>query len=107
MKIKFLITVALMLLTFCSCRAETDVTVLPEPFVPCETTVQEERLTVLINKNSRKYHMDLSCVYAQRMAEENGLLIEVPDREYLSEHNYEPCKKCSGSVFYENIEQNK
>lgn len=93
MKRFFVLTVLLFFL--CGCRAETEFTV-SSVRIPCFASVSEEgRLTVLINKNSGKYHLDPSCVYAARMAEDNRLLIEVPDTEYLTEHGYAPCSRCS------------
>ena len=94
MKKQFTATVMLLAILFCGCRPETDVTVLPQTSVSSETAEDSERLTVLINKNSKKYHTDLTCVYASRMTEENRLTIEVPDIAYLLEHGYEPCSRC-------------
>ena len=50
---------------------------------------------VLINKNSKKYHLDPECVYASRMSEANRLEIKVKNEEYLLAHGYSPCAKCS------------
>lgn len=83
------------LLLFCGCTAKTDFTVPTRTDETRSFHMDEERITVLINKNSRKYHLDFSCIYAARMKEENRLLIEVPDTKYLSEHGYEPCSRCS------------
>ncbi|MBQ8496406.1 MAG: hypothetical protein IJ489_02995 [Clostridia bacterium] len=92
---RLLILTAVMLFLSCGCTAKTDFRISPETAVSRPIVKTEERLTVLINKNSGKYHLDVSCVYAVRMAEENRLLIDVPDIEYVSEHGYEPCSKCS------------
>ena len=56
---------------------------------------EEARIFVLINKNSRKYHLNRDCIYAIRMSEENRLEIKVKNTEYLREHGYAPCLKCS------------
>lgn len=53
-------------------------------------------LTVLINKNSKVFHLAFDCIYASRMSEENRLEIEVESIEYLLEHGYTPCGRCSG-----------
>lgn len=53
-------------------------------------------LTVLINKNSKAFHLAFDCIYASRMSEENRLEIEVESIEYLLEHGYTPCGRCSG-----------
>ena len=52
-------------------------------------------LTVLINKNSKVFHLAFDCIYASRMSEENRLEIEVESIEYLLEHGYTPCGRCS------------
>ncbi len=82
-------------LIFCGCRAQTDVKVCPDAAIPTETEEDTERITVIVNKNSRKYHLNAACAYALRMAEENRLEIEVPDSDYLREHEYEPCSVCA------------
>jgi hypothetical protein len=79
----------------CGCAPQTDFQILPTSNETATILEKEGRITVLINKNSGKYHLDASCVYAARMADENRLLIEVPDEAYLSEHGYEPCSRCS------------
>lgn len=94
MKRLLVLTAALLFLAF-GCAPTADITVSRESAETRMTEREEGRLTVLINKSSGKYHLDVSCVYAVRMAEENRLLIEVPDVEYLSEHGYEPCSRCS------------
>ena len=94
MKRLFIVTTVMLFLA-CSCTAKTDFRISSETVNIRSTEKAEERITVLINKNSGKYHLDVSCVYAVRMAEENRLLIDVPDIQYLSEHGYEPCSKCS------------
>lgn len=88
-------------LLLCGCAPKTDITVFPETSVAAVQTDETERIAVLINKNSGKYHLDVFCVYAERMAEENRLLIEVPDETYLSEHGYEPCSRCSDHDYQE------
>ena len=94
---KKIVGIAFIILSFllCGCRPETDMT-FSSPLHSVSPAVGDEtRIVVLINKNSRKYHIDTACSYAVRMAEENRLLIEVPDIDYLREHGYEPCSRCN------------
>lgn len=95
MKKRILGTVIACTLLLCGCQPETDVTVSPQTLSDSEVAQDPTRITVLINKNSRKYHLDPSCVYALRMAEENRLVIEVQNLDYLQEHGYEPCSRCN------------
>ena len=56
---------------------------------------EDEGIFVLINKNSKKYHLDADCSYARDISESNRLEIKVKNEEYLIMHGYTPCKKCS------------
>ena len=94
MKKTILATVVFFAFLLCGCRPETDVTVLPQTSAFSEMAEDAERITVLINKNSNKYHTDPDCAYALRMSQENRLVIEVPDFDYLEEHGYDPCSGC-------------
>ena len=79
-----------------ACGVEADFVISRET---CETSARTEGedtgIFVLINKNSGKYHLDPDCVYASRMSEANRLEIRVKNEEYLTEHGYTPCAKCS------------
>ncbi len=100
-----LLMLALLSFFLCGCSADADVTVSAESLETTRYAEKEMRVVALINKNSGKFHLDLSCPYAARMAEENRLLIDVPDIEYLTEHGYEPCSRCADSL-RENNENN-
>ncbi len=86
--------VCCLLFTACSVRPD---------FVISRETVSSSRsssgkdtgISVLINKNSGKYHLDSDCVYVSDMSESNRLKIKVKDEEYLLARGYTPCKECS------------
>jgi len=83
-------------LVFCSCGVETDFVISRETVSSSQINGGEEpRIFVLINKNSKKYHLNPHCVYASRMSEANRLEIKVKNEEYLLAHGYSPCAKCS------------
>ncbi len=82
-------------LLFSSCGVEADFVISRETASSYVNRDEDEGIFVLINKNSKKYHLDPDCVYAVRMAETNRLEMKVKSEEYLREHGYEPCAKCS------------
>ena len=83
-------------LLFSSCGVEADFVISRETVASSHVDRDDEtEIFVLINKNSKKYHLDPDCVYAVRMSESNRLEIKVKGEEYLREHGYEPCAKCS------------
>ncbi len=83
-------------LLFSSCGIKTDFVISRETTFASETERGEESgIPVLINKNSKKYHLDPECVYASRMSAANRLEIKVKNEEYLLVHGYSPCAKCS------------
>ncbi len=82
----------------CGCGVKGDFVIADTVIGATETKKEVDRLSVLINKNSKIYHLDFECVYASRMAENNRLEIEVKNTEYLSEHGYTPCSKCSDTT---------
>ena len=89
-------------LLFSSCGIETDFVISRETLASSETahtekteSAEETDIFVLINKNSKKYHLDVDCVYASRMSEANRLELKVKNEEYLLEKGYSPCSKCS------------
>ena len=91
---------ALFLLIYCllfsSCGVEADFVISCETLSSSHTKYDEDTgIFVLINKNSKKYHLDPDCVYAVDMSESNRLEIKVKNEEYLREHGYTPCAKCS------------
>ena len=98
---KRIFVLLMILFLFCGCAAKTDFTVDSSSHETTRFYAEKGRITVLINKNSGKYHLDDTCIYAVRMAQENRLLIEVPDEIYLSEHGYEPCSRCSDTNEYQ------
>ena len=92
--------IALLLLTCCllfsSCAVEADFVISRETVSSSHAKCEEDTgIVVLINKNSKKYHLDADCVYASRIAESNRLEIKVKNEEYLLEKGYTPCSKCS------------
>ena len=92
--------VVLLLLTcsllFSSCNIETDFVISRETTAMTHTERTEEaELLVLINKNSKKYHLDIDCVYASNISKANRLEMKVKNEEYLLEKGYSPCSKCS------------
>ena len=89
-------------LFFSSCDIETDFVISRETVTLSESERVEEtkyaddsEIFVLINKNSKKYHLDFNCVYASHMSEANRLEMKVKNEEYLLEKGYSPCLKCS------------
>ena len=95
MKRLFVLLIACCLL-FGSCGAKEDFVIPYEPQAISEGIASEdERIAVVINKNSGKYHLKTDCVYVSRMSEANRLEIKVKSEEYLREKGYTPCSKCS------------
>jgi hypothetical protein len=89
-------------LFFSSCDIETDFVISRETVALSESERTEQtkhdnesEILVLINKSSKKYHLDFHCVYASRMSEANRLEMKVKNEEYLLEKGYSPCLKCS------------
>ena len=93
-RIAFLLLICCLL--FSSCGVEADFVISRESISSSHTKRDEDtRIFVLINKNSKKYHLDPDCVYAVDMSESNRLEMKVENEEYLREHGYTPCAKCS------------
>ena len=87
---------ALIGLSSVSCTGEADVSISRSFYTNQVSSSHEtERIPVVINQNSGTYHLDASCLHAKRIAEDNKLLITVPDETYLTAHGYTPCKTCS------------
>ena len=83
-------------LLFSACGVKADFVISRETVSSSHTKREEDtRIFVLINKNSKKYHLDPDCVYAAAMSESNRLEIKVKSEEYLREQGYAPCAKCS------------
>ena len=83
-------------LLFSSCGVKPDFVISRETVSPSHTKREEDtRIFVLINKNSKKYHLDPDCIYAADMSESNRLEMKVKSEEYLREQGYTPCAKCS------------
>lgn len=95
MKTALSVILTAFVLLFGGCRIATELTVSQTDRVTEISEEPTERITVIINKNSRKYHLRADCSYAMRMAQDNRLEIEVPDLDYLREHQYEPCSGCA------------
>lgn len=89
-----------LLLAFCfvfsSCGVKPDFVISKETSASSQTnSAQNEKISVLINKNSRKYHLDPDCAHAMGISESNRLEIKVKNEEYLRERGYTPCAGCS------------
>ena len=82
-------------LLFSACGIEPDFVISRDTVSSVQTKYEDTGISVLINKNSGKYHLNAGCVYARDMSESNRLEIKVKNEEYLLEHGYTPCKKCS------------
>ena len=94
-RIAFLLLICCLL--FSSCGVEADFVISRESISSSHTKRDEDtRIFVLINKNSKKYHLDPDCTYVSRMSAANRLDITVPDEAYLEEHGYSACKRCAG-----------
>ena len=70
------------------------------------TSVKGDGLFVIINKNSKIFHISPDCVYAARISEKNRLEITVRDRVYLYERGYSACGVCSNE-YKEKIPEEK
>ncbi len=84
----------------CSCEPACDFVIADTVVATGDVQTFEKWTRVLINKNSYIYHLSPDCPHAARVAQANRLEIEVPNVEYLSEHGYEPCSKCSDLMNY-------
>lgn len=83
-------------LSFAACGIRPDFVISREKVSSSRDDVEENTgISVLINKNSWKYHLDADCSYARDISESNRLEIKVKNEEYLIMHGYTPCKKCS------------
>lgn len=86
----------LVCLILCSCAPETDFRIPKETAESMESEYEDKNgVFVVINKNSKKYHLYADCVYAKNILPENCLEITVPDENYLREHGYSNCLKCA------------
>ena len=93
---RFFLFLLICCLLFSSCGIDADFVISRETMSSSHVQRDEETgIFVLINKNSKKYHLDPDCVYAVRMSESNRLEIKVKNEEYLREQGYVPCAKCS------------
>lgn len=63
--------------------------------MPETSFIHEEGLFVIINKNSKVFHVSPDCIYAARISAKNRLEITVRDSVYLYEHGYSACGVCS------------
>lgn len=114
-KYAFVVAVLLLLAATSSCGTQSDIVIHTDKRVQTSSTEStelpnepdEDRLSVVINKSSKVFHLDHDCIYASRMSEENRLEIEVVDVEYLTEHGYTACGKCSAEYKQNNPEESK
>lgn len=56
---------------------------------------EETGVFVIINQNSRTFHLDADCSYLSRMKEENRMEMMVESTEALLSHGYQPCSRCA------------
>lgn len=108
----FLVAVLLLIAVLTSCGNGKEIIIHTGSPTSCQTSESTaaplpdgEGLMVLINKNSKVFHLASDCIYASRMSEENRLEIKVESVEYLLEHGYTPCGKCSGEYKQTNSEE--
>lgn len=114
-KLAFVVTALLLLTLLSSCGTQSDIVIHTDTRVQTSATEStelpnvsgEDRLSVVINKSSKVFHLDRDCIYASRMSEENRLEIEVMDIEYLTEHGYTACGKCSAEYKQNDPEESK
>ena len=114
-KSAFVLAVLLFLAALSSCGTQSDIVIHTDTRVQTSSAEgtelpnepDEDRLFVVINKSSKVFHLDRDCIYASRMSEENRLEIEVMDIEYLTEHGYTACGKCSAAYKQNDPEETK
>jgi len=115
-KLAFVVAFFLLISLFVSCGMQSDIVIHTEKHVQvCESTesggisettaVRGDGLFVIINKNSKIFHVSPDCVYAGRISEKNRLEITVSDRVYLYEHGYSACGVCSNEYKEKNPEE--
>ncbi|MFA6948606.1 MAG: hypothetical protein WCQ72_06470 [Eubacteriales bacterium] len=51
--------------------------------------------TVIINKNSKTFHINPNCSHVKNMKEENKLIVETDDIASLIADGYKPCGSCA------------
>lgn len=114
-KLAFAVALLLLVSALASCGMQSDIVIhtdrskqtsLEESSAP-QNESTEDRLFVVINKNSKVFHLDPDCTYASRMSEENRMEMKVVDIEYLTEHGYTACGKCSAVYKQKNSEESK
>lgn len=57
--------------------------------------VAEETMTVIVNKNTKKYHLSEDCAYVKKTAEENRMTLTVSGEDELLFFGYSPCSYCA------------
>lgn len=92
---KCFVMMAVLLLLCSSCVGESDFVLdLNE-----ETTTfffeKRAEVFVIINKNSKIFHLDADCIYLSRMMDENRMELTVETLEKLLLHGYQPCSRCA------------
>ena len=105
----FVLAALLLLTLLSSCGTQSDIVIHTDTRAQTSSAENtelpnepdEDRLFVVIN------HLDRDCIYAARMSEENRLEIEVVDIEYLTEHGYTACGKCSAAYKQNDPEETK
>ncbi len=79
-----------------SCTPETDFLISSAAAETESVYDSEMGISVVINKNSFKYHLNPNCIYVSRMSSANRLDITVSDTDYLEERGYSACSGCAG-----------
>ncbi len=111
----FVLAALLLLTLLSSCGTQSDIVIHTDTRAQTSSAEntelpkepEEDRLIVQHNKSSKVFHLDRDCIYAARMSEENRLEIEVVDIEYLTEHGYTACGKCSAAYKQNDPEETK
>ncbi len=83
------------LLLFSSCVRSVDHTIDLARETETVFSAPEEKIAVIINKNSMTFHLDADCSYLRRMKEENRMDMEVESLDILLSHDYKPCGSCA------------
>ncbi len=86
------------LLLFSSCMPASDATIDLERETETVFSESGEKIAVILNKNSKTFHLDADCFYLKNMKEENRMDMEVETLEVLLSHDYKPCGRCAKEV---------
>ncbi len=94
MRLRFLIWILMLALVLSSCGEEYDY-VLELGKETEALAIPEEEIKVIINKNSRTFHLDEECRYLRQMSAENRMDMTVRTKDELFSHGYKACSGCA------------